>query len=106
MDYNKIIGIKILIPKTLNPSLYNMNFNINDICLSKLVIPINGIILNNFCVPYKSLQIGNLIYLFDIHNINIKNKILNFEIYAFSFCPIDNEKSLIYFLINIKQYVL
>ena len=88
---NKIMGIKSLIPKTLNSSLYNINFNINDICLSKLVIPINRIILNNLCVPYKGLQTGNLIYLFDIHNINIKDKILNFEIYAFSFCPIDNK---------------
>ena len=88
---SKTMGGKSLIPKALDSPLFHINIKINDICLSKLIIPINRIILNNLCTSYKNLQTGNSIYLFDIHNKNIKNKQLNFEIYAFSFCPIDKE---------------
>jgi len=70
----KTIGGKSLIPKALDSPLFNINIKINDICLSKLIIPINWIILNNLCTLYKNLQNGNSIYLFDIDNKNIKNK--------------------------------
>ena len=58
--------------------------------ISALNIIINNIILKNLCVPYRNLTTGNTIYLYDIHNkITIYNK-FSFDIFAYSYCPINN----------------
>ena len=54
----------------------------------KLII-INKLTLKNLCVQYRDLPTGNSIYLFDIHNKNIINNIIYFDINAYSYCPID-----------------
>ena len=70
----------------------------NDICINKLNIMINTTILKNLCVQYRNIPTGNSIYLLNIHNKKIINNILYFELYAYSFCPIDTEiKFYIYF---------
>ena len=45
--------------------------------------------MNNLCVQYKNIHTGLIIHLFDIHNqVLIRNK-SHFDIYAFSYCPIN-----------------
>ena len=48
----------------------------------------------------------NLIYLFDLHNINTDNIILYFEIYSFSYCPINISKSFNILFGQYKSYCL
>ena len=57
---------------------------------NKLNMMINKLILKNICVHYKNIRTGNSIYLFDIHDKKKIDGILYFDIYAYSFCPIDN----------------
>lgn len=89
---NNLLGISRDLPKTNAKPLYKINNRImNDICLNKLNILSNNIILNNLCVEYKNIQTGTAIYLFNIHNENKINNRLFFDIYAFSYCPIDSK---------------
>jgi len=86
---NKFMGIKRKLPKTNSISLFKINHINNDLCINKLNIMINKLTLKNLCVQYRDLPTGNSIYLFDIHNKNIINNIIYFDINAYSYCPID-----------------
>ena len=87
----KINGISRKLPKTNALPLFQINSINNDICINKLNIIINKTILKNLCVNYRSIPTGNSIYLFDIHRKMVINNILYFEIYAYSYCPIDTQ---------------
>ena len=84
-----LMGIKKIIKDRKIPTLYRINHINNDICINKLDMMINKFFLKNLCVPYKNISTGNTIYLFDIHNLKNMNDIFYFELYAYSFCPID-----------------
>ena len=84
-----VLGIPRKLPKTNDTPLFNVNLINNDICINKLNMMINKTLLSNLCVPYLNFPTGNNIYLFDIHNKMMLNKIFYFEIYAFSYCPIN-----------------
>ena len=84
-----LMGIKKIIKDRKIPTLYKINHINNDICINKLDMMINKFFLKNLCVPYRNIPTGNTIYLFDIHNLNFMNNIFYFELYAYSFCPID-----------------
>ena len=88
---NNIMGIPRRLPNSKSVPLFNINSKKNnDICINKLNIIINNIILKNLCVPYRNLTTGNTIYLYDIHNkIAIYSK-FSFDIFAYSYCPINN----------------
>ena len=80
-------------PKTTYISygtLFEINHYYNDICINKLNIIINKNFLKNLCVTYRDIPTGKTIYLFDIHNQRIVNKIFYFDLFAYSYCPIDN----------------
>ena len=95
---NKINGIHRKLPKTKDSPLSKVNFINNNKCINKLNMMINSTILPNLCINYRNVITGNSIYLFDIHNEIIINQILYFDIYAFSYCPIDKRiKFNIYF---------
>ena len=85
-----INGIPGLIAKNQGNPLVNKNFfDYNDKYIKIINIDINHIILNNLCVPYKDVKTGLTIFLYNIHNITINNRITHFNIYAYSYCPLD-----------------
>ena len=87
---NLINGIPELIAKYQGTPLVNKNyFDYNNKYIKKLNIDINHVILNNLCVPYKDVKTGLTIFLYNIHNITINNRITHFNIYAYSYCPLD-----------------
>ena len=86
---NHISGVKRKLPKTNDRPLWKINRKNNDICINKLNLKIKEIFLKKVCTPYNNIQTGNLIYLFDIHNKYIYNNTFYFEIFAFSYCPMD-----------------
>lgn len=88
---NKINGVYRRLPKSKSSPLYKINFINNNICINKLNIIINKTILNNLCVSYRDIQTGKSIYLFDIHNQNIINDKLYFNINTYSYCPINHK---------------
>ena len=95
---NKVLGIPRKLPRAHDSPLFKINTINNDICINKLNIMINTTILKNLCVPYRNIPTGNSIYLFNIHNKKLINNILYFELFAYSFCPIDTKiKFNIYF---------
>ena len=99
---NLMLGYKIKAnsSKEKDTPLYFSNVLINDININKLNIDINNIIITNYCIQYKNIKTGLLIYLFNINNIKVdKENKTNFEIDAYSFCPID-EKIQIKILFN------
>ena len=98
---NNIMGIPRRLPKSESLPLYQINIKNNDICINKLNILVNNIFLNNLCVPYRNLSTGTSIYLYDVHNKNIINNKLIFDIYAYSFCPIDDNLNFTIYLNNI-----
>ena len=95
------MGIPRRLPKSESSSLFKINIKNNDICINKLNILINKIFLKNLCVPYRNLSTGTNIYLYDVHNKNIINNKLIFDIYAYSFCPIDDNLNFIIYINNI-----
>ena len=101
---NYINGINRKLPKINSSRLCIINLVNNDICINKLNIMINKTSLNNLCVPYKNVQTGISIYLFDIHNKNIINNILYFDINAYSYCPIDSNIKINIFFGDYKAY--
>ena len=68
---NHIMGVSRRLPKSKSSALFDINRNVNDICINKLNIIINNTSLNHLCVSYKNLSTGITIHLFDIHNQNI-----------------------------------
>ena len=96
----RLMGYKKLISPN-SSTLFEINHINNDICINKLNIMINEINIKNLCVQYKGISSGAIIYLFDIHNRKIINNILNFDLYAYSYCPIDD---LINFTIYFDNY--
>jgi len=86
---NHIMGIYRALPKSNSSPLFRINKINNDLCINKLNIMINKTITNNLCVPYRNLSTGLTIHLFDIHNQNNFGNKLFFDIYAFSYCPIN-----------------
>ena len=100
--FNKnLMGTDKIIKDPKMPTLYKINHINNDICINKLNMMINKFFLKNLCVPYRNVPTGNSIYLFDIHNLNTLQDIIYFELYAYSFCPIDIN---IYFTIYFDNY--
>ena len=91
IENNKIDGIPVTFPKSNSPSLFSVNIINNDIYIDKLNILIEKTILVNICTPYRNLLTGNVIYLFDIHNKHIVDNKLLFDLYAYSYCPIDQK---------------
>jgi len=98
---NNIMGIPRRLPKSESLPLYKINLKNNNICINKLNILINNTFLNNLCVPYRNLSTGTSIYLYDVHNKNIINNKVIFDIYAYSFCPIDDNLNFTIYLNNI-----
>ena len=88
---NHVMGIPRILPKSKSSHLYEVNAINNDLCINKLNMMINRINLNDLCVPYKNLSTGIAIYLFDLHNQKTINNTLYFDIYAYSYCPIDTK---------------
>lgn len=84
-----LMGTNKIIKDRKIPTLYKINHINNDICINKLNMMINKFFLKNLCVPYGNIPTGSSIYLFDIHNLNFMDNIFYFELYAYSFCPID-----------------
>lgn len=100
--FNKhFLGKRRRLPKISAKPLFMINLIKNDICINKLNMMINKTLLKNLCVQYRNILTGNLIYLFDIHNEMRFNKILYFEIYAYSYCPINTQ---ITFFIYFESY--
>ena len=102
--FNKqLLGIK-LINKMVGSPLYILNRkkNYNNICIKSIDISIKNIVLNNICAFYKNIQTGLTIYLFEISNSTILNKRTEFNIYAYSFCPVNES---IKFDLYIDKYV-
>ena len=93
------MNIKNITSKVINTPLYNINIIMNDININKINIDISNKIIINYCVQYKNIKTGLIIYLFNIDNIFVKNNdITIFNIEAYSFCPINNNiKFQIYF---------
>ena len=74
------------------PLYYSNTVFINDKNINKVNININNIVITNYCIQYKNIKTGLLIYLFNINNIKFdKQNTTNFEIDAYSFCPIDEK---------------
>jgi hypothetical protein len=94
----RLMGMKKIINPNTTSTLFEINHYYNDICINKLNIIINKNFLKNLCVTYRDIPTGKTIYLFDIHNQRIVNKIFYFDLFAYSYCPIDNRiKFTIYF---------
>ena len=66
----------------------NIKFQ-NDIYIKKINIVIENEIIKDMCINYKSINTGNIIYLFNINITNYKTNLTNFYIDAYSYCPID-----------------
>ena len=96
---DKNIGLPRKVSKI---QLIKVNKIINNICINKLNIMINETIIREICVPYRNIQTGLIIYLFDIHNEYIINNKLYFELIAYSYCPIDKT---IKFQIHFDSYL-
>ena len=88
---NHLMGIPRTLPKSYSRPLWQVNLVNNDLCINRLNIMINRTFLNNLCFSYNNISTGNNIYLFDFHNQHLMNQILYFNIYAYSFCPIDSK---------------
>ena len=86
-----------------NP-LFPINKSQNDICINKLNIEIKNTIVKNLCIPLNKIQTGLTIYLFNIHNIKIKNHMTYFTINLFSYCPLDFKLYFNIFFENIIAY--
>ena len=101
---NNINGISGLMPKIEGISLFSINRKLyNNINIKKF----NSIYytsLKYLCVPYKNLETGLTVYLFNIFNVNISSDTTQFNINAFSYCYI--KKSMIFniYFDNIKVY--
>lgn len=67
------------------PILESVNRIKNDINIDKLNLLINKTVLYNICVPYRNIQTGLTIYLFDIHNKNKINNKFYFDLIAYSY---------------------
>ena len=85
---NHLLGIKYINEKVGLP-LYTINRKYNNIIIKIIDISIKNIVLNRLCSFYKDIQTGLTIYLFDISHITILNNKTEFNIYAYSFCPIN-----------------
>ena len=96
----RLMGLQKSILEPNSTTLFEINHVYNDICINKLNIMINKFFLQNLCVPYRGIPTGSVIFLFDIHNKKIFKDIIYFELYAYSFCPIDNN---INFTINFEN---
>ena len=83
---NKLNNCPRMKPKT--QLIYENSIN-NNIYINKLNIIINKIIVKNICAMYKNIQTGMTIYLLNIHNKNLRNNKLYFDLIAYSYCPID-----------------
>ena len=79
----------IYVPNTQSNPLSAINGIFNNVCIDKLNLNIQKLTLNNLCIPYKNIQTGMSIYLFDIYNKKKINNKLFFNINAYSYCPID-----------------
>ena len=86
---NMINGMPRNFEKNQGNPLFPINKVQNDICINKLNIEIKNTIVKNLCIPFKKIQTGLTIYLFNIHNIKIKNHRTYFSIYLISYCPLD-----------------
>ena len=62
---NKINGIFRNLSKINSSTLFSINKINNDICINKLNIIINETIIKNLCVPYRGIQTGISLYLFN-----------------------------------------
>jgi len=98
---DNIMGIPRNLPKTKSIPLFNININFNDICINKLNININNLVLKNLCVSYRNLSTGTSIYLYDMHNKRLTNDRIYFDLYAYSFCSIDNNLNFTIYFNNI-----
>ena len=103
---DNIMGIPRNLPKTKSIPLYNINVNFNDICINKFNINyyslnINNLVLKNLCVSYRNLSTGTSIYLYDMHNKRLTNDRIYFDLYAYSFCSIDNNLNFTIYFNNI-----
>ena len=67
---------------------------------------INNTILKTLCAPYRGIQTGILIYLFNIHNKNIINNKLFFNINAYSYCPLDTLRTFHIYFDNFTAFCL
>ena len=101
---NNMQGIKRSLPKIKASPLFKINFINNDKCINKLNIMINTTILNNLCVQYRNISTGNIIYLFDIHNKTKIKDVIYFDLYAFSYCPIDLKNKFNIFFDNFASF--
>ena len=98
---NHIMGVSRRLPKSNSSALFLINRKVNDICINKLNIVINNTSLNHLFASYKNLTTGNSIYLYDIHNKSTSLNRTNFNIYAYSYCPIDNNLNFSIYFNNI-----
>ena len=85
----RLMGIKKSLLSNDSKTLFQINHIYNDICINKLNIIINKFFFQNLCVPYRDIPTGSSIFLFDIHNRRKLNNLLYFELFAYSYCPID-----------------
>ena len=101
---NNINGISGLMPKTNGISLFSINIKVyNNINIKKF----NSIYytsLKYLCVPYKNLETGLTLFLFNIFNVNISSDITQFNINAFSYCHIKNSMVFNIYFDNINVY--
>lgn len=74
-----LLGLPNIMPLKGNP-LSNINFINNDINIKKLNFEISHLIVKNLCVSYRNIRTGLIIYLFNIHKINILSKRWHFAI--------------------------
>lgn len=102
--FNKhLLGIKLINKKVGSPLyILNRKNNYNNICRKTIDISIKNTYLNKICAFYKNIQTGLTIYLFDISNITILNNKTEFNIYAYSFCPVNDT---IKFNLYIEKYI-
>ena len=84
----KVTGVQRLFSKN---SLFSVNKILNNIYINKLNIMIDKTFLTAICTPYRNLNTGITIFLFDIHNKRIINNKLFFDLIAFSHCPLDSK---------------
>jgi hypothetical protein len=101
---NNMLGIKRTLPKNNASSLFKINLINNNICINKLNIMINTTKITNLCAHYKNITTGKIIYLFDIHNKTKINNVLYFDIYAYSYCPIDLNITFKIFFENLSSF--
>ena len=86
---NNVIGVSRRLPKSGSRPLFAINNINNDMCINKLNIKINNTIIKDLCINYRNIPTGNSIYLFNIFNEYWQNNKLFFDVYAYSYCPID-----------------